>query len=155
MSWLFDFEKEVQQALNHLGTAVSFAKEHKVQSAGCTWRYGGPYNFFRRAWNAGQIVSSYLLSKLTGRVRHWGLPLALSFEPTTSCNLRCPECPSGLRSFTRPTGMLPAELQLTTLYSAGVTTSAREPEAAKALIGAMIAPSAAPIYKASGLDPAR
>ncbi|NCW88830.1 MAG: radical SAM protein, partial [Chitinophagia bacterium] len=25
---------------------------------------------------------------------------------TTSCNLRCPECPSGLRSFTRPTGML-------------------------------------------------
>lgn len=64
----------------------------------------------RRAWNAGQIVSSYLLSKLTGQARHWGLPLALSFEPTTSCNLRCPECPSGLRSFTRPTGMLPAEL---------------------------------------------
>ena len=33
-------------------------------------------------------------------------PLALSIEPTTSCNLRCPECPSGLRSFSRPTGML-------------------------------------------------
>ena len=64
----------------------------------------------RRAWNAGQIVSSYVLSKLTGKARHWGLPLALSFEPTTSCNLRCPECPSGLRSFTRPTGMLPADL---------------------------------------------
>lgn len=30
----------------------------------------------------------------------------MAFEPTTSCNLRCPECPSGLRSFTRPTGML-------------------------------------------------
>lgn len=27
-------------------------------------------------------------------------------EPTTSCNLRCPECPSGLRAFSRPTGML-------------------------------------------------
>jgi MoaA/NifB/PqqE/SkfB family radical SAM enzyme len=27
-------------------------------------------------------------------------------EPTTSCNLRCPECPSGKREFTRPTGML-------------------------------------------------
>jgi len=37
---------------------------------------------------------------------HRGMPVALSFEPTTSCNLRCPECPSGLRSFTRPTGML-------------------------------------------------
>ena len=32
--------------------------------------------------------------------------MSLSVEPTTSCNLRCPECPSGLRSFTRPTGML-------------------------------------------------
>ena len=36
----------------------------------------------------------------------WGKPISLSIEPTTSCNLRCPECPSGLRSFTRPTGML-------------------------------------------------
>ncbi|HMH35150.1 MAG TPA: radical SAM protein, partial [Puia sp.] len=32
--------------------------------------------------------------------------ISISFEPTTSCNLRCPECPSGLRAFTRPTGML-------------------------------------------------
>jgi MoaA/NifB/PqqE/SkfB family radical SAM enzyme len=34
------------------------------------------------------------------------MPISISFEPTTSCNLRCPECPSGLREFTRPTGML-------------------------------------------------
>jgi molybdate transport system substrate-binding protein len=51
-------------------------------------------------------------------------------------------------------GMLPAELQLTTLYSAGVTTGARQAEAAKALIAAMTAPSAAAVYKAKGLDPA-
>jgi len=38
------------------------------------------------------------------------MPISVSFEPTTSCNLRCPECPSGLRSFTRPTGMLKKEL---------------------------------------------
>jgi radical SAM protein with 4Fe4S-binding SPASM domain len=31
-------------------------------------------------------------------------PSALSFEPTTRCNLRCPECPSGLRQFTRDEG---------------------------------------------------
>ena len=30
----------------------------------------------------------------------------MAIEPTTACNLRCPECPSGLRSFTRPTGKL-------------------------------------------------
>lgn len=34
------------------------------------------------------------------------MPAKAGLEPTTSCNLRCPECPSGLRSFTRPTGML-------------------------------------------------
>jgi radical SAM protein with 4Fe4S-binding SPASM domain len=34
------------------------------------------------------------------------MPVSIAVEPTTSCNLRCPECPSGLRSFTRPTGML-------------------------------------------------
>jgi molybdate transport system substrate-binding protein len=51
-------------------------------------------------------------------------------------------------------GMLPAELQLTTIYSAGVTSSARQAEAAKALIRLLTAPAAAPIYKANGLDPA-
>jgi molybdate transport system substrate-binding protein len=51
-------------------------------------------------------------------------------------------------------GMLPAELQQITIYSAGVTANAREAEAAKALIKALTAPSAAPIYKAKGLDPA-
>jgi molybdate transport system substrate-binding protein len=50
-------------------------------------------------------------------------------------------------------GMLPAELQQITIYSAGVTTSAREAEAAKALINALTAPSTAPIYKIKGLDP--
>jgi len=51
-------------------------------------------------------------------------------------------------------GMLPAELQLVTLYSAAVTTSARRADAARALIRALTAPSAGPVYKARGLDPA-
>jgi molybdate transport system substrate-binding protein len=51
-------------------------------------------------------------------------------------------------------GMLPAELQQTTLYAAGVTTGAREADAARALIRALTAPSAAPLYKTKGLDPA-
>ncbi|WP_026462453.1 SPASM domain-containing protein [Adhaeribacter aquaticus] len=59
-----------------------------------------------RAINATKVISSYILSKVTKTSRHWGSPISISFEPTTSCNLRCPECPSGLRSFTRPTGML-------------------------------------------------
>jgi molybdate transport system substrate-binding protein len=51
-------------------------------------------------------------------------------------------------------GMLPAELQQTTLYAAGVTTSAREADAARAMIKALTAPSAGPVYKAKGLEPA-
>ena len=51
-------------------------------------------------------------------------------------------------------GMLPAELQLTTLYSAGVTASARQAEAAMSLIRVLTVPTAAPIFKAAGLDPA-
>jgi molybdate transport system substrate-binding protein len=50
-------------------------------------------------------------------------------------------------------GMLPAELQQITTYAAGVTASAKEPEAARALIKALTAPSAAPVFKAKGLDP--
>ncbi|MBK7440679.1 MAG: SPASM domain-containing protein [Bacteroidetes bacterium] len=60
----------------------------------------------RRLWNMSKVVSSYYYSKIVKKPVQWGLPISLSFEPTTSCNLRCPECPSGLRAFTRPTGML-------------------------------------------------
>ena len=50
-------------------------------------------------------------------------------------------------------GMLPAELQQTTIYSAGITATARQPDAAKALVKALTAPSAAAVYKAWGLEP--
>lgn len=40
---------------------------------------------------------------------HWGLPMSMSIEPTTACNLGCPECPSGLRKFSRDTGNLKAD----------------------------------------------
>lgn len=61
---------------------------------------------FRRAFNATKVLCSYYISKWTKKPVQWGFPISISFEPTTSCNLRCPECPSGLRAFTRPTGML-------------------------------------------------
>ena len=59
-----------------------------------------------RAWNATKVLSSYYISRWINKPLQWGLPISVAFEPTTSCNLRCPECPSGLRAFTRPTGML-------------------------------------------------
>ncbi len=61
---------------------------------------------FARLWNACKVWASFYITQLTSKPVQWGYPISISFEPTTSCNLRCPECPSGLRSFSRPTGML-------------------------------------------------
>ena len=60
----------------------------------------------KKVANAFKVLASYHYSRITKINKQAGLPISLNFEPTTSCNLRCPECPSGLRSFTRPTGML-------------------------------------------------
>lgn len=60
----------------------------------------------RRLWNVSKVLSSYFITKWTRRPIQWGMPFTISLEPTTACNLRCPECPSGLRAFTRPTGNL-------------------------------------------------
>jgi len=65
---------------------------------------------WKRMRNAAEIFSSYQVSSFTKKVSIKGMPVSISIEPTTSCNLRCPECPSGLRSFTRPTGMLDRSL---------------------------------------------
>ncbi|MGB0929249.1 MAG: SPASM domain-containing protein [Chitinophagales bacterium] len=76
-----------------------------------SYNFTDTFNFlskltFKRIWNGLKILSSFYYSKWKQEAHQWGLPFTVSFEPTTSCNLRCPECPSGLRSFTRPTGML-------------------------------------------------
>jgi len=60
----------------------------------------------KKVFNAIAVFASYHYSRISKQNKHTGMPLSLNFEPTTSCNLRCPECPSGLRSFSRPTGML-------------------------------------------------
>lgn len=61
---------------------------------------------FRKIWNVTQVMSSFYLAKLTKLPIQWGMPFNVSVEPTTTCNLGCPECPSGLKSFTRPTGKM-------------------------------------------------
>jgi len=60
----------------------------------------------RKLINYFRIKVSYSLSKLIRRPKHAGMPLSLSIEPTTSCTLSCPECPSGRGEFTRPEGKM-------------------------------------------------
>ena len=57
-----------------------------------------------KAINAAKVLSSYYWSKFTKKPLMWGQPIAMSIEPTTACNLGCPECPSGLKQFSRPEG---------------------------------------------------
>ncbi|MCT4591130.1 MAG: SPASM domain-containing protein [Carboxylicivirga sp.] len=74
--------------------------------------------FFIEAWaifnaltwcrmiNALKITSSYLISYFTKKVRLSGFPMAFSIEPTSICNLQCPECPTGANLLKRPRGMI-------------------------------------------------
>ena len=64
----------------------------------------------RKSWNLVLLKVSYVWSKFFKRSVLLGSPFSLSIEPTTACNLACPECPSGLKQFSRPTGKLDLEL---------------------------------------------
>jgi molybdate transport system substrate-binding protein len=50
-------------------------------------------------------------------------------------------------------GPLPAEIQIYTVFEAGVSAAAKEGEAAKAFVQFLTAPAAAPVIKAKGLEP--
>jgi molybdate transport system substrate-binding protein len=50
-------------------------------------------------------------------------------------------------------GQLPAEVQKITVFSAGVSATSKEPDAAKSLIKFLASPQAAPVLIKSGLEP--
>tara|TARA_B100000927_G_scaffold91641_1_gene74098 strand:+ start:785 stop:1801 length:1017 start_codon:yes stop_codon:yes gene_type:complete len=60
--------------------------------------------------NLAKLFLSFLYSRIKNNAKIIGHPVALSIEPTTTCNLGCPECPSGLKQFSRKTGNLTVEL---------------------------------------------
>lgn len=59
-----------------------------------------------RVVNVIGLLLGYYLSRILRKSIHIGLPFHVSMEPTTACNLGCPECPSGLKKFSRPTGKM-------------------------------------------------
>jgi radical SAM protein with 4Fe4S-binding SPASM domain len=58
----------------------------------------------RRISNLLLVESGFLLSRISSKVVVIGKPWAASIEPTTSCNLRCTECPTGMQTLSRPKG---------------------------------------------------
>jgi radical SAM protein with 4Fe4S-binding SPASM domain len=63
-----------------------------------------------RGLNLFKIIGGYLLSRISKKVFHWGNPVAASIEPINHCNLRCPECPAGMKELTRPHGIMQPEM---------------------------------------------
>jgi len=56
------------------------------------------------------VETGYLFSRIFRKVIVTGKPWAASIEPTTSCNLHCPECPTGMKKLTRPGGTMSLEV---------------------------------------------
>ena len=72
-----------------------------------------------RLWNLFVLKVSFFLSSTFKKTIHFGGPMAISIEPTTTCNLQCPQCPSGLREFTRPIGNIDLQLNKKILDQVG------------------------------------
>lgn len=72
-----------------------------------------------KVYNAASVLSSFYIARWSGKPVQWGVPFNMSIEPTTTCNLGCPECPSGLKSFTRPTGNLEYDFYKKTIDEVG------------------------------------
>ncbi len=73
----------------------------------------------KRVLNLVLLKISYTISRISKKSILWGKPYALSIEPTTACNLSCPECPSGLKQFTRETGKIDLEFHQKILKNVG------------------------------------
>lgn len=65
--------------------------------------------------NAAILYLSYTGSYLFKRSTRFAYPVSLSIEPTSVCNLKCPECPTGLDELTRYKGHIKFDLYKKTL----------------------------------------
>ncbi len=80
-------------------------RNKKIELAWCYFRIYVSACSWRRCINAFKLLLSFICSKWKNKAKIEGQPLAFSFEPISVCNLRCPECPTGMHSLTRPKGM--------------------------------------------------
>ncbi len=65
---------------------------------------------FKKIFNAVKVYLSYVFSIVFKLPQRRGYPVSISIEPTATCNLHCPECPSGNGELTRFKGNINFEL---------------------------------------------
>ncbi|MBN2662868.1 MAG: SPASM domain-containing protein [Bacteroidales bacterium] len=56
--------------------------------------------------NLSKVLFSFYWSSLFNAQFRWGMPFSVSVEPTTMCNLKCPECPVGKNILNRSKGTI-------------------------------------------------
>ena len=54
---IWEFDLDVNRGFD---AYLRYAKDHKIETAGCTWRYGGAYNFYRAASKASVPECDYI-----------------------------------------------------------------------------------------------
>jgi len=59
-----------------------------------------------KLWNLAKAMTSYGLSRITKHPFAWGVPPLLMVEPTNTCNLKCPLCPTGNGTLRRRKGFM-------------------------------------------------
>lgn len=64
----------------------------------------------RRIINYTRIRLSYMWSCLRKKAVHCGYPVFIAVEPNNTCNLHCPECPTGNDTMIREKGKINTEL---------------------------------------------
>jgi len=64
----------------------------------------------RKTWNFLLLNLSYFLSTVLKKHFLWGYPSGLAIEPSSLCNLSCPECPAGTNNLSREKGFMDIEL---------------------------------------------
>lgn len=64
----------------------------------------------KRLFNLVAVFMGHCLGRIVRRPVVWGMPFALSIEPTTACNLHCPECPTGNGTLKRSLGKMSLSL---------------------------------------------
>ena len=68
------------------------------------------YITFYKVYNFSLLAISYFFSNLFKKDIRWGKYAALSIEPINTCNLSCPECPTGIGSLNRKMGKFPFDV---------------------------------------------
>lgn len=64
----------------------------------------------KRLYNALKVLFAYYLSLLFRKPINFGIPIVFSIEPSSACNLHCPECLSGTNQISRKNSHFDIEL---------------------------------------------